>query len=64
LLGYEQRFFFGKDDNADLPELVAGRQRKPMKDGETMMMGSKFGGYRHEGEALKSSLSAELKKYY
>jgi hypothetical protein len=47
LLGYEQRFFFGKDDNADLPELVAGRQRKPMKDGETMMMGSKFGGYRH-----------------
>ena len=30
LLGYEQRFFFGKDDTADLPELVAGRQRKPI----------------------------------
>jgi len=35
LLGYEQRFFFGKDDSADLPELVAGRQRKPMMKGET-----------------------------
>jgi hypothetical protein len=34
LLGYEQRFFFGKDDSADLPELVAGRQRKPIIKGE------------------------------
>ena len=30
LLGYQQRFYFGKDDNNDLPELVAGRTRKPM----------------------------------
>lgn len=30
MLGYEQRFYFGKDDSADLPELVAGRTRKPL----------------------------------
>lgn len=67
LLGYEQRFFFGKDDSADLPELVAGRQRKPILKGESypMMgaMGNRFQ-LRSDGDILHSSLSNELKKYY
>lgn len=31
LLAYEQKYFFGKDDDAELPELVAGRLRKQVK---------------------------------
>jgi hypothetical protein len=67
-LGYEQRFFFGKDDTVDLPELVAGRQRKPIVKGaegysSISALNSRFQ-TRTEGDLLHSSLSAELKKYY
>lgn len=31
LLAYQQKYFFGKDDDAELPELVAGRLRKQQK---------------------------------
>jgi hypothetical protein len=65
LLGYEQRFFFGKDDSADLPELVAGRQRKSMKnEGYSQMNISNRFSIRSDGEMFHSSLSSELKKFY
>ena len=35
-----------------------------MKDGENVIISSKFGGYRPEGEIVQSTLAAELKKYY
>jgi len=31
LLSYEQKYFFGREDDAELPELAAGRVRKNMK---------------------------------
>ena len=35
LLGFEQKYFFGKEDDNVLPELMAGRQRnKKTKTGE------------------------------
>lgn len=62
LLGYEQRYYFGKDDNNNLPELVAGRTRKPMPgmrggmdDGPTVNYMNKYGGERYMDN---SSLSA------
>jgi hypothetical protein len=67
-LGYEQRFFFGKDDTSDLPELVAGRQRKPIIKGgdgyaSINIMNSRFQ-MRSDNDIMHSSLSSELKKYY
>jgi hypothetical protein len=35
-----------------------------MKDGENVIISSKFGGYRPEGEIIQSTLAAELKRYY
>ena len=64
LLGYEQRFFFGKDDSADLPELVAGRQRKPIIARDPFPGLSGRFAMRMEGDPQPSSLSAELRKYY
>ena len=68
MLGYEQRFFFGKDDTSDLPELVAGRQRKPIikgSEGYSSMnaMSSRFH-VRTEMDMMHSSLQTELRKYY
>lgn len=67
LLGYEQRFYFGKDDGADLPELVAGRTRKPMpgmrggdEEGFAINYMNKYGDRNMD----TNSLATELNKHY
>lgn len=66
-MGYEQKYYFGKDDNNDLPELVAGRTRKPMMgmrnfDDGQIPMGylSKMG----DRNTDTSTLTSELNKQY
>lgn len=67
LLGYEQIFYFGKDDGADLPELVAGRTRKAIGGIRTGEDGCYPINYMNKyGERVidSNSLANELKKYY
>lgn len=66
LLGYEQRYYFGKEDSADLPELVAGRTRKPIlgvRD-EGMPITINFLNKYGDRAMDTSSLTTELNKYY
>ena len=67
LLAYEQKYYFGKDDNAELPELVAGRMRKNVRGeegsfGQVMRFNQVF---RGEVEPVQqSTLQTDLSKYY
>ena len=66
LLGYEQRFHFGKDDCTDLPELVAGRTRKPMSGGMRGMDEGPVNYMTKYGDRMMdtTSLTTELSKHY
>lgn len=67
LLAYEQKFYFGKDDDTELPELVAGRQRKQPKTDE--QKDYRFGpqrvpGQREDTQRNIGELEVELNRTY
>lgn len=67
LLGYEQKYHFGKGDDTDLPELVAGRTRKPMPGMRGMDEGpinylNKYGDRMMDSTSLKTELSNYYEK--